>query len=65
MIGTLPPFLKRNLMVPREPYLRGKRLVVEVFSMPCAGIGEGKMTTTHGKPSETLGGTGKDCCHIS
>ena len=65
MIGALPPFLKRNLMVPREQCLRGKRLVVEVFSMPCAGTGEGKMTTMRGKPSEILDGTGKDCCHIS
>lgn len=65
MTGTLPPFLKRNWMVPRERCLRGKCLVVEAFSMPCVGIGEGKMTTMRGKPSETLDGTGKDCCHIS
>lgn len=63
MIGTLPLFLKRNLMAPRERCLRGRLLVVAVFSMPCAGIGEGKMTTMRGKPSETLDGTGKDCCH--
>ena len=65
MTGTLPPFPKYNLMVPRGLCLKERCLVVEVSSMPCAGIGEAKTTTMHGKPSGTLDGIGKDCCHIS